>query len=108
MIEQLQLIYIFGAVIFGLLSGAYFYASTDIFLNFIKQPFKYIATGIMCISAGVLLAAVITFGAGRGVEYVFYGIPLTVFFYILYIVGSLFIILGAEKFTKRPSVIREF
>lgn len=55
------------------------------------------------ISIGVLLAAVITYESKFGINtLIFMGIPLQVFFYVLYIVGSVFIFVGARKFAYRP------
>jgi hypothetical protein len=32
----------------------------------------------------------------------FYGLPLQAYFYVLYIIGSVFIFFGARKFVHRP------
>jgi membrane protein implicated in regulation of membrane protease activity len=57
----------------------------------------------MTIAAGVLLAAFLSFEGQLGVSLVYFGIPLQVVFFLLYIVGSILIFFGARQFTRRPS-----
>lgn len=100
--DKFELILTFFAVICGVLSAAYFYDSTDIFVNILKKPLRSISIGMFVIAIGVLLAAVMTYESKFGVNTLtFLGIQLQVFFYSLYIVGSAFIFVGARKFAYR-------
>ena len=103
MSDRFQLILIFFAVMFGVVSAAYFYQSAGIFMELLKKPLKLIATGMFIIAIGVMIAAVISYESSLGYVLALYGVPLTAYFYILYIVGSIFILVGARNFTKRPS-----
>lgn len=99
-----ELVFIFLSVIVGVLSAAYFYLSTRAFdnLHMLQRPLRWIAVGMFLIAIGVLLAAFISYEEKQGFELLFYGLPLQVFFYILYIVGSCSIFFGARRFTRRP------
>jgi hypothetical protein len=101
MANQFELILIFVAVLTGVISAAYFYLSSDIFMVLLKRPLKLISTGMFVIAIGVLLAAFISFEAEQGIVLALYGVPLSAYFYILYIIGSLFIAFGARQFTHR-------
>ncbi len=103
MTNQFELGLIFFSVLCGVLSATYLYRSADIFVSILKRPLKFISTGIMTIAACVLLAAFLSFEAQLGVSFVYFGIPLQVVFFLLYIVGSILIFLGARQFTRRPS-----
>ncbi len=103
MAQQIQLILIFVAVITGVLSATYFYLSAGIFMNLLRRPLHLISSGMFLIAIGVLLAAFISYEAQFGITILFYGIPLSVFFYILYIIGSITIALGARQFTTHPA-----
>ena len=104
MTPQLELILIFIAVIVGVVSAAYFYISANVFenLHLLQRPLKLISSGMFIIAIGVLLAAFISYEAQQGFDLYFYGAPLQIFFYILYIIGSVMILLGSRKFTYRP------
>lgn len=102
MTNKLQLILIFVAVICGVLSATYFYLSAGIFMNVLRKQLRLISTGVFFIAAGVLLAAFISYEASLGVTIIFFGVPLSVFFYLFYIVGSITIALGARQFTTHP------
>lgn len=97
-----ELILIFAAVICGVLSAAYFYETSDIFTDALRKPLRLISIGMMTIAVGVLIAATISYAETFGVILVFYNFPLQAYFYILYIIGSIFIAIGANKFTYRP------
>ncbi len=99
-----ELILVFVAVMVGVISAAYFYTSTDIFNALLKRPLKLISTGMFIISIGVLLAATISYEASLGINLFFYGFPLSAYFYVLYIIGSIMILLGARKFTHKATV----
>ncbi len=101
--EEYQLIFIFASVIIGVVSAAYFYVSAGIFVDFLKWPIKVIAGGMFIITIGVLLAAYISYESSFGATLTLHDIPLSAFFYILYIVGSLMIAIGARGFKHRPS-----
>ena len=103
MAEKIQLILIFVAVICGVLSAAYFYLSAGIFMKLLRKPLQLISSGMFLIALGVLLAAFISYEAQQGVNVVVYGIPLSVFFYILYIIGSITIAFGARQFATHPT-----
>jgi hypothetical protein len=105
MYPQIELILIFVSVIIGVVSAAYFYISANVFanLNMLERPLKLISSGMFVIAIGVLLAAFISYEAEQGFDLFFYGLPLQIFFYVLYIIGSLMILLGARKFTYRPA-----
>jgi hypothetical protein len=98
--EKIELVLIFSATIIGVVSAAYFYSSTDMFVRIIRRPFKFIASGVLLIMIGVLVAAFISYASRLGISIIFFGLPLQVFFYILYIIGSLLIARGAQTFSR--------
>ena len=100
--NQLELGIIFFSVLCGVLSATYLYRSADIFVSILKRPLKFISSGIMIITAGVLLAAFISYEGQFGHTFVYFGIPLQVVFFLLYIVGSVLVFLGARQFTHHP------
>jgi membrane protease YdiL (CAAX protease family) len=104
MAAQYELIFIFFSVIVGVVAAAYFYLSTGAFehLHLLQRPIKWIAFGVFLITIGVLLAAFISYLEAQSLQLDFYGLPLQVLFYIIYIIGSLAILLGARQFTYRP------
>jgi MFS family permease len=102
MINQLELVLIFGAVIIGVISAGYFYTTSGIFNDLLKKPLKIIASGMFIIAIGVLLAAFISFEAEQGITVLVYGIPLSAAFYITYIIGSVMIAIGARHFSSKP------
>ncbi|MBP6858253.1 MAG: hypothetical protein KBC33_00260 [Candidatus Pacebacteria bacterium] len=102
--DQYELILIFIAVIIGVVTAAYIYLSAESFprLRLFQSSLKYIALGMFIIAVGVLLAAFINYEAKQGFDLLLYGVPLQAFFYVLYIVGSISILMGARRFTARP------
>lgn len=104
MAAQYELIFIFFSVIVGVVSAAYFYLSTGAFdnLHLLQRPIKWIAGGIFLIAIGVLMAAFISYEEQQGYQLYFYDLPLQVLFYIIYIIGSIMILVGARKFTASP------
>ncbi len=102
MAEKIQLILIFVAVICGVLSATYFYLSAGIFMNLLRKPLQLISSGMFLIAIGVLLAAFISYEAQFGISLLFYDIPLSALFYILYIIGSITIAMGARQFATHP------
>jgi C4-dicarboxylate transporter len=100
--QQIQLVLIFIAVICGMVSAGYLYQSADIFVNLLRKPLRLISSGMLVITAGVLLAAFISYESQLGVVYLVYGVPISAFFYVFYIIGSVLILLGARQFTYHP------
>ncbi len=102
--DQYELVLIFIAVIVGVITAAYIYLSAESFprLRLFQSSLKYIALGMFIIAIGVLLAAFISYEAKQGFDLLLYGVPLQAFFYVLYIIGSVFILMGARRFTARP------
>ncbi|MDD5165391.1 MAG: hypothetical protein PHG25_02540 [Candidatus Pacebacteria bacterium] len=103
MADKLQLILIFVAVICGVVSATYFYTSAGIFMHLLRKPLRLISLGMFLIAIGVLLAAFISYEAQFGLDFYVGGIPLSAFFYILYIIGSVVIGFGARQFATHPS-----
>ena len=101
--DRFQLIMIFSSVIIGVISAAYFYLSTDIFMDLLKRPLRIIATGMIIMTIDVLLAAFITYEQSRGIAFSFYGLPLQAIFLAFYIIGSVLIGVGARRFTHRAT-----
>ncbi len=102
MTEKFQLILTFSAVIMGVLAAAYLYQSADIFVNLLRKPLHLISSGMFIITIGVLLAAFISYEGSQGIMFLFYGVPISALFYILYIIGSILIFLGARQFSYKP------
>ncbi len=103
MADKLQLILIFGAVICGVVSATYFYTSAGIFMHLLRKPLRLISSGMFLIAIGVLLAAFISYEAQFNLSFSIGGIPLSAFFYVLYIIGSVIIAIGARQFATHPS-----
>lgn len=103
--DQYELILIFTAVIVGVVTAAYFYISAEGFsrLKLFQSSLKFIALGMFIIAVGVLVAAFISYEEKQGYDLYLYGIPLQAAFYLLYIIGSIFIILGGRRFTSKPT-----
>jgi hypothetical protein len=102
MTATLELLLIFGAVICGVLSAAYLYEISSSFTIILGGAIKWIAGGMMIIAAGVLIAAYISYAERLGATIYLYGMPLQAYFFILYIVGSICIAVGAKKFVTNP------
>lgn len=97
-----ELALVLFAMIVGLLSAVYFYQSTDIFVSVLQKPLKYISTGVIMIILGIFLAVFISYEYNMGNIVYLYTLPLNLFFFILYIVGSILIFIGARKFSIKP------
>ena len=100
--DAFQLALVFVSVIVGVIAAVYFYLSTDIFANLLKRPLKLISSGMIIMTIGDMLAAVVSFEAKAGISFAFYDIPIEAFFYFAYIVGSIMILIGARQFVSRP------
>jgi hypothetical protein len=105
MTATFELVLIFVAVICGVLSAGYFYEISTSFTHILAAPIKWMASGMMIIAAGVLLAAYISYAEHFGTAVFYYGIPLQAYFFVLYIIGSICIAIGARKFVSKPSQI---
>jgi hypothetical protein len=103
MANQFELGLIFFSVLCGVLSATYLYQSADIFVTMLKRPLKFISAGIMTIAAGVLLAAFLSYESQLGSTFIYFGVPLQAIFFLLYIIGSIFIFVGARQFVHRPN-----
>lgn len=101
--DKFELVFIFFSVICGVVSAAYFYQSTDIFINLLKRPLRMISSGMIIMSLGVLLAAFLSYEAKSGLRFIVYGIPLEAVFYFMYIIGSIIILFGARKLVSHPN-----
>ena len=103
MSEKIQLILIFVAVICGVVSATYFYLSAGIFMNLLRRPLRLISSGMFMIAIGVLLAAFISYESQFGLIFLLFGVPISAVFYVLYIIGSVMIAMGARQFTTHPA-----
>lgn len=83
-------------------SIGYLYLSANIFVNVLKRPIRLVSLGMFLIDLGVLLVGVVSYQTYKGVDLTFLGISLGQYFYILYVAGSIFVILGARQFSHRP------
>ena len=102
MSDEVKTILVLCAVIVAAFSITYLYLSANSFVDILKRPIKMISWGLFCIDAGVLLVTVISYEALQGVDLNLFGISLSVFFYALYVIGSVLVIAGARKFKHSP------
>ena len=102
-LDTFQLVLILFSLIVGMLSALYFYESTDIFTELLQKPLKYISTGVIMIMLGIFLAVFISFEHSIGNVVYIYIFPLNILFFLLYIIGSVFIFMGARKFSHKPA-----
>ncbi len=100
--NNLQFILVLISLIIGTSSAFYFYLSTEIFINLLQKPLKLISSGMIIISFGVLMAVFISFYQNQGYSISFMSIPISAFFFLMYIVGSLMILAGSRQFSKKP------
>ncbi len=100
--NTLELVLILFSLIVGMLSALYFYQSSDIFTAILQKPLKYISTGVIMIMLGIFLAVFISFEYSIGNAVYVYAIPLNALFFLLYIIGSIFIFMGARQFSHKP------
>ena len=100
--NNLELVLVLFAMIVGLISSLYFYQSADIFVISLQKPLKYISTGITMIILGIFLAVFISFEYSIGNIIYVYTLPLNFIFFLLYLIGTLLIFIGARKFSHRP------
>lgn len=101
-IQNLELILIFISIIIGMISLGYFYQSSSIFVSLLKRPLQLISGGMMLMMLGVLVAAFISIAEMNGVAILIVGFPIQVLFYLVYIVGSIIIFMGARQFVHKP------
>ena len=104
-IDKLQALLIFFAVMCGVLSAGYMYQSVvGIFFPALRKALRYIALGMVSFTVGVFLAAMIVFSSQLGLTSIApYENALSAGFYILYIIGSILIVIGARQFAFRPA-----
>ena len=102
--NQLQAALIFFAVMCGIVSAGYMYQSVvGIFFPALRNALRYIALGMVSFTFGVFLAAIVIFSSELGLSIASYVDLLSAGFYILYIVGSILIVIGARQFAFRPA-----
>ena len=104
MIIDIKTILIIIAVIIAGFSIAYLYFSAEIFVNILKRPLKLISWGMFSIDLGVLLVTIISYEASQGVDLSLFSLPLSMYFYLLYIFGSILVVWGARQFKHSPKV----
>lgn len=102
MYDTIRLIFIILALLIGGGAIVYFYFSADIFTDILKKPLKIISVGMLAIDLSVVMVVFISYESSRGVDIAFFGIPLSMAFYVLYFIGAITIIFGSRKFTHRP------
>ena len=98
---QIQAVMIFSAVIVGVTSAGYLYQSVSPFLTALRKALRLISFGMLLITFGVLVAASIIFSPQLGYPPPSYQLVLSVLFYVLFIIGSILILLGGRQFTGR-------
>jgi len=101
--EQATMILIIIVTGIVAISVGYLYLSANIFVNALKKPIRLVSLGMFLIDLGVLLVGVITYETYEGLNLSFLNISLSQYFYVLYVAGSVFVILGARKFSHRPA-----
>lgn len=101
--QNFQFILVLVSLIIGMVSVVYFYQSTGIFVNLLKKPLKLISSGMILISFGILLAVFISFYQNQGYAIFIKGVPISALFFLLYIIGSIMIFIGARQFSRRPA-----
>ncbi|MFA6315302.1 MAG: hypothetical protein WC648_02965 [Candidatus Paceibacterota bacterium] len=105
MTNQFELIFIFASVIIGVISAAYFYISSGIFMDSLKKPLRLVAGGVFIIAIAILMAAFVSFESSQGVAVSIYGLPMSALFYIFHIIGSILVVSGSRKFTHRAEPV---
>ncbi len=98
---DIQAIMIFSAVIVGVVSAGYLYQSVSPFLSALRKAMRLISFGMLLITFGVLTAASIIFSPELGYPLSAYQNALSILFYLLFIIGSILILLGGRQFTAR-------
>lgn len=103
---QIQAVMIFSAILCGFLSAGYMYRTVaGLFMPGLRKALSFIAIGLVCFTFGVLLAAFIIFSGELGVAGLIspYINALSIVFYVLYIAGSVLVLVGAKRFALRPA-----
>ena len=97
---------IFSAVIVGVTSAGYLYQSVSPLLGGLRKALRLFAFGMLLITFGVLVAASIIFSPDMGYSISPYQDYLSILFYVLFIAGSILILLGGRQFnSRRPSKV---
>ncbi len=99
--SQIQAIMIFSAVIVGVSSAGYLYQSVSPLLGGIRKALRLFSFGMLLITFGVLVAASIIFSPNLGFPLSPYTNALSILFYVLFIAGSILILLGGRQFNSR-------
>jgi len=100
---EIQAIMIFSAVIVGVISAGYLYQSGEPVLTALRKAMRMIAFGMLLITFGVLVAASIIFSPELVIHCRHIRMPCRCFLYLLFIAGSILILLGGRQFTARPA-----
>ncbi len=103
MTEQTKLILIILVTGIVAISVGYLYLSSNIFVNALKKPIKLVSFGMFLIDIGVLLVGVVSYQTYLGFDLTLLDISLSQYFYIFYVAGSMFVIVGARQFSHRPA-----
>ena len=101
--EQAKLILIILVTGIVAISVGYLYLSANIFVNALKKPIRLVSLGMFLIDLGVLLVGVVSYQTFLGSDFMFLDISLSQYFYVLYVAGSMFVIMGARQFSHRPT-----
>ena len=100
--DSIKTILILSGVVVAAFSIAYLYFSANIFVDILKRPIRLISWGMLLIDFGVLLVTVISYEASQGRDLSLFNISLSVYFYVLYLVGSILVVWGARQFKHSP------
>jgi uncharacterized protein YacL len=101
--NNIQFILVLFSLIVGITSAVYFYQASEIFVNFLQKPLKLISSGMITISFGILIAVFISFYQTQGYPITLLNLPVSVLFFLMYIIGSLMILSGARQFSRKPA-----
>lgn len=100
--DNIQYILVLISLIIGIISAVYFYESTGIFVNLLQKPLRLISSGMIVISFGILLSVFISFYQNLGYSIAIMNVPISVLFFLMYLIGSLMIFSGARQFSIKP------
>jgi hypothetical protein len=105
---EIQAVMIFSAVIVGVTSAGYLYQSVSPLLGGIRKALRLFSFGMLLITFGVLVAASIIFSPNLNFGFPLspYQNALSILFYLLFIAGSILILLGGRQFnSRRPAKV---
>jgi hypothetical protein len=98
---QIEAVTIFSAVIIGVISAGYLYQSVGPFLSVLRKATRLISFGMLLITFGILVSTTVIFSPELGYPLSPYHTALSILFYLLFMAGSIFILLGGRQFTSR-------